>query len=124
MTPEQEAEVDAYLLAASNLRTTSRGYKALKSLLTTGNLLVIAFDNYNVFVDFTRLLNHLQLEFHYVSFGLELNENSKTEYLENVINRKNLDVKPTYYNNKSNRIGKEERTEYGGWIRTREEKKV
>ncbi|MGE8343918.1 MAG: hypothetical protein ACN6OI_23055 [Flavobacterium sp.] len=39
MTAEQELEVDAYVLASSGLRITSRGYKALKTLFEHGNLL-------------------------------------------------------------------------------------
>lgn len=101
--------VDAHILEASKLRTTSRGYKALNSLLSTGNLLCIAFNDYSVFVDFTRLLNHLRLEFHFVPFGLQLNDNAKIDYHQNVMNKKTFDAQPTYYQNKSNRIGKEER---------------
>jgi hypothetical protein len=39
MTAEQELEVNACVLASSQLRISSRGYKALKTLFEYGNLL-------------------------------------------------------------------------------------
>jgi len=123
MELSEELVVDAHVLEASNLRTTSIGYKGLKLLLSTGSLLSSQLgEDYSLFVNFTRMLDHLGLKYQFINSGLELQENSKQNYFQSMMCRKVPDVKPSYKYG-VNRIGKEERTEYGGWIRTREEKK-
>ena len=117
MSPTQESQVDAYVLAASNLQTTSRGYKALKILFEHGNLLYCYLGKWDT-LDLMKLLIHLKFNYEFVTGGIQLLENSKSDFYHNVMNRKpQVD---TTYNQNSNRIVKEERSEYGGWIRTRE----
>lgn len=120
MTPEQELQVDAYILAASNLRTTTRGYKALQLLLEHGNLLYCYLGKWDT-LDLMKLLIHLKFDYEFRTGGIQLHENSKSDFYHNLMDRK-VQVRTTY-NQSSTRIGKEERSEYGGWIRTREEKK-
>jgi hypothetical protein len=96
MTPSEESIIDAHILVASNLRTTSIGYKALVSLLKHGNLLTYAFKDYSIFVNFTRVLDHLSLDYEFVTYGLQLNENAKLKYHQNVMNRKAQEFSPAY----------------------------
>ncbi|MDX6188001.1 hypothetical protein SGQ83_01450 [Flavobacterium sp. Fl-318] len=120
MTSSEELAVDAHVLEASNLRVTSRGYNALKRLLSTGNLLSKSLgEDYGIFVDFTKVLDYLPLEYQFVPFGLELKEHAKIHYLQNMMNSKIREVKQSY-NYKPQQLGKEERPEASGWTRTRE----
>lgn len=121
MTPEQELQVDAYILAASNLRTTSRGYKALKLLLEHGNILYSYLGKWDT-LELTKLFIHLKISYEFEVGGIQLHENSKSNFYHNLMDRK-YEVKTNYNVNSTNRIGKKERSDYGGWIRTREEKK-
>lgn len=119
MTTSEESTIDAHVLEASNLRTTSIGYKALVSLLKYGNVLTYAFSDYTVFVSFTRVLDHLHLEYEFVAFGLQLKENAKLSYYQNVVNRKVPEFKPTYHEGK-NRVGKDDPEEGKiGWAEKR-----
>jgi len=108
MTPSQELEVDAHILAASNLRNTSIGYKALASVLKHGNLLCIAFCDYEVFVNFTRMLWHLKVDFEFVPFGLQLKENTKQCYRDARMIPKAAPVVTYNYEKKYSRIGKDD----------------
>ena len=117
MTIQEEQSIDAHILASSGLRTTSIGYKALVSLLQYGNFLSYGFRDYDIFVNFTKVLDHLQLEYKYIPRGLQLKENAKINYWQKLIKIKNPEIR---YNNQSGsyRVGKEERSDSGGWIRT------
>ncbi|MDA6072767.1 hypothetical protein NJT12_24395 [Flavobacterium sp. AC] len=84
MTPLQKSQVDAYVLAASNLRTTSRGYKALKILFEHGNLLYCYLGKWDT-LDLIRLLIHLKMDYEFVGGGVQLLENSKSDFYHNVM---------------------------------------
>lgn len=118
MTRSDELAIDNHILAKSNLKPSSIGYKALASLLKYGNFLSYGFRTYEIFVDFTRLLNQLQLEFTFIPFGLQLKDDAKSIYYANMMIRKYPEEKPTYDQSGVNRVGKEERADTGGWIRT------
>lgn len=116
MTTSEESAIDAHVLKASTLRATAIGYKGLASLLRYGNVMSYAFRDYDVFVNFTRMLNHLQLQFEFVPYGLQLKPDAKINYYQNVMKRK---APEQTYQYETQRIVKEERPESGGWIRTR-----
>ena len=70
-------------------------------------------------VDFTRVLDKLNVEYHFIPFGLELRENAKLNYYDNVMNKiivQNLQTFNTTYNhnNRNLSVGKEEKE---GWLR-------
>ncbi len=111
MKLSEELEIDAHILAASNLKITSIGYKALVSLLKYGNFMSYAFRDYDIFVNFTRMLNHLQVEIEFVPFGLQLKENAKLNYRNNMMTLKHqklINQTPTQHKESSSRIGKQD----------------
>ncbi|MRX40419.1 hypothetical protein GJU43_14115 [Flavobacterium sp. LC2016-23] len=124
MTPSEELEIDAHILKASMLKTTSNGYRALQSLLMHGNLLSYAFGgDYSIFVNFTRVLNHIRLEFHFVPFALELKPDAKLIYRQNMMTYRPQEPieQPRPYNKESSsHVGKNDhRDDDRGWVKTR-----
>lgn len=109
MTSSQELEVDAHLLRASNLRPTSIGYKAFERLLHDGKLYSNTVgQDYTVFVNFTKVLDYLKLEYQFISGGLALKENAKENYRQNIMFKKHeLPIKLTYTSQRQ-KLGKDE----------------
>ncbi|SHH75444.1 hypothetical protein [Flavobacterium johnsoniae] len=116
MTASEELEIDVHLLRASNLRTTSIGYKAFERLLLNGRLSSDSLgSDYTLFVNFTKVLDHLQLEYQFITGGLALKENAKENYRQNVMLRRHQPVK-IYRTNERQRVGKDEPEENKiGW---------
>lgn len=107
MAPSQESQVDAYILTASKLRTTSRGYKALKLLLEHGNLLYCYLGKWDT-LDLMKLFIHLKFNYEFVTGGVQLLENSKSDFYHNRMMRKTSVNTSTYRENIINRVGKAE----------------
>jgi len=107
MTSIQELEVDAYILANSKLRTTSRGYKALKILLEHGNLLYWCLGKDNT-LELAKVLIYLKFRYEHVSGGLQLRPESKRDYYYLVMYRKAPAKKPFYNKDSANAVGKAE----------------
>lgn len=108
MTTSQKAEVDAYVLAASNLRTTSRGYKALKILFEHGNLLYCYLGKWDT-LELTKLLIHLKFNYEFVTGGIQLCENSKSDFYYTIMHYKAPEARTKYRENTTKRVGKDER---------------
>jgi hypothetical protein len=114
MTISQELEVNEYVLANSRLKTTSRGYKALKILLEYGNLLYWCLGKDDT-LDLAKVLIHLNFKYEHVSGGLQLRENSKLDFYYLVMYRKRVVIKKGY-DQKYSRVGKDEPDENKlGW---------
>ncbi|MRX70254.1 hypothetical protein SAMN06265349_101744 [Flavobacterium resistens] len=105
MTSSQELEVDAYILASSRLKTTSRGYKALKILLEQGNLLYWCLGKDNT-LELAKVLIYLNFRYEHVSGGLQLRENSKLDYYYLVMYRNKPKPKVYQQESKEHRLGK------------------
>lgn len=114
MTIAQELEVNEYVLANSRLKTTSRGYKALKILLEYGNLLYWCLGKDDT-LDLAKVLIYLNFRYEHVRGGLQLRENSKMDFYYLVMYRKRVIGKPRY-DQRYNRVGKDEPDENKlGW---------
>lgn len=113
MTAEQELEVDAHVLAASGLRVSSRGYKALKILFEHGNLLYWCIGK-NDTLELAKILIHLKFRYNHVSGGLEVLPEHKRDFYYLVMHRRPT-VRRHQYNNLS--VGKSVRYSDGrlGW---------
>lgn len=120
MTAAEELELEAHAIEASKLRNTSIGYKALVSLLKYGNVMSYAFKDYDVFVSFTRVLNHIQLQFEFVPFGLQLKQDAKITYRKNMMTyRPPEPVKQAYTESSKKRSKDDEREEGQDWSKKR-----
>lgn len=97
MTAAQELKVDAYVLASSGLRATSRGYKALKILLEHGNLLYWCLGKDGT-LDLAKVLIHLKFKYNHVSGGLQVLLEHKRDFYYLVMHRRPVSRKPQYPN--------------------------
>jgi hypothetical protein len=114
MTCLQQLEVDAHVLASSRLKSTSRGYKALKTLLEHGNLLYWCLGK-NDTLELVKVLIYLQFRIEYVTGGIQLKPESKNQYYYLIMNRKEP-LKPTYPHYPTLSVGKaESQEEKPGW---------
>lgn len=115
MTAEQELEVDAYVLASSGLRITSRGYKALKILFEHGNLLYWCIGK-NDTLELAKVLIHLKFPYNHVSGGLEVLPEHKRDFYYLVMHR-HAQVRKRQYPNTHLSVGKSDRYSDGrpGW---------
>jgi len=102
MTASQELEVDAYVLSASNLKTTSRGYKALKVLLEHGNILFWCLGKPDTF-ELAKVLVQLRFKYDHVKGGLSLCDDSKMNYYYKIMHRK-IPARSAYQENTINSI--------------------
>lgn len=102
-----ETEVDAYILAHSKLRESSRGYKAIKTLLQEGNLLYWCLGKDDT-LELCKIFIYLNFNYQHVSGGLQLRPNSKHEFYHNVMYPKRIER--TNYNKSSSnqKLGKDE----------------
>lgn len=107
MTAGQELEVDAYVLASSGLRTTSRGYRALKILFEYGNILYWCLGK-NDTLELAKILIHLKFRYNHVSGGLEVLQEHKRDFYYLVMHRR-TPVYKTRYPDTRMAVGKEER---------------
>ncbi len=114
MTAEQELEVNAYVLASSRLRASSRGYKALKTLFEHGNLLYWCIGKDDT-LELAKILIHLKFRYSHVSGGLQVLSEHKRDFYYLVMHRKT--VRNQQYKNTQLSVGKPDR--YGddkpGW---------
>jgi hypothetical protein len=110
-----EAEVDAYILKASRLRITSRGYKAIKILLEQGNILYWVLGNDDT-LDLCKIFIFLNFSYQHVSGGVQLREDSKSNFYHTVMYPKKTQTFYNDYRSKTLSVGKEEREEKKiGW---------
>ncbi|QSW90688.1 hypothetical protein J0383_07730 [Flavobacterium endoglycinae] len=97
MTPQEELEIDYHLLFSSNLRPTSIGYRGLTRLLLHGSILHDSLSkDYSVFVNFTKVLDHLRLEYEFITNGVALKPNAKENYRRTVMYGKPQQVIQAY----------------------------
>lgn len=94
MTASQQLEVDAYVLAASNFRIGSRGYRALAILLEQGNILFWCLGKGDTF-ELAKVLVQLRFKYEHVKGGLSLCDDSKMNYYYKIMHRK-IPVKSAY----------------------------
>ncbi|RXM48071.1 hypothetical protein [Flavobacterium sp. YO12] len=116
MTAEQELEVDAYVLASSGLRITSRGYKALKILFEHGNLLYWCMGK-NDTLELAKILIYLKFRYNHVPGGLEVLAEHKRDFYYLVMHRKVPVHRKSKYPNTYLSVGKADRYGDGrtGW---------
>ncbi|WP_294958640.1 hypothetical protein [uncultured Flavobacterium sp.] len=116
MTPADETKIDAHILKSkenayitlwSVLNKDKAYYNAsIKDLLRDGYL-HCSFTSSDDIVGFTRILNHIGLEFEYVTKGIELKENAKKHYRDTRMCPK-MTIITFAQEKKYNRVGKDE----------------
>lgn len=109
---EKEKEVNEYILKCSNLRTTSRGYKALTILLEHGNLLYCCLGK-NDTLELSKILIYLKCQYNFRPGGLELTQEHKIKFYHAIMyppkQQYSTEKSYNFIGDRNLRVGKEER---------------
>ncbi len=122
MTAQEEKKTDAFILASTRLKSTSKEYLAVKTLLEHGNLLYCFLGKWET-LDLTKIFIQMQFTYQYVTGGIQLRETSKDEYYVKFIKPKPA-LPADYYPNTVLAVGKMEKHDESqpGWVDKRTKK--